>query len=70
MVEYIICPGNLVLRTVKASGPWSIQRLECGYAPPLDGVVSVFPGSTSGSVGVTTKDSSPMTWLSTATRTL
>ena len=71
MVEYILCPGNLVVTTVTASGPWSIQELGCGYVPPLGGVVPVLPASACGaSAFFTVKGSSSMTCPSTAMRKL
>jgi hypothetical protein len=69
--EYIFYPGNLVLKSVKASGPWRIQRLEAGYVPPLGIDVPVPPASTSGGmICLTTSASSSMAWPSTATRKL
>lgn len=64
MAEYVIQSANFEIRDVKASGPWSIQRLS--YAPPPAGPRVGSVGSTSS----TTKVSSSSACPSTATRKL
>lgn len=61
--EFVICPGNLIIRDVKASGSsWRIERLD--YFPPgssRSGEGSTVASSSGGSICKAVKLSSPTT---------